>query len=165
MDSLQGARVRYIYCLLSSATLPRLSLNPPLRLVWTSFVLIKLLILGSEVGLTFMSVPRSLQHTLSGHTGPVNVAVYSAGAAKYCLTGGQDRTVRLWNPSTGLDFKCYKAHGYEVLSLSWYISAIYYSIRGHSSILALKIMRDSCLQEGTRPCSTGTYRQDKQFAV
>jgi len=43
--------------------------------------------------------------------------IYSAGA-KYCLSGGQDRTVRLWNPSTGLEIKRYQAHGYEVLSLS-----------------------------------------------
>ena len=34
------------------------------------------------------------------------------------LTGGQDRTVRLWNPSLGTEIKVYSAHGYEVLSLS-----------------------------------------------
>jgi len=44
--------------------------------------------------------------------------IYSAGAAKYCLSGGQDRTVRLWSPNTGLEIKRYQAHGYEVLSLS-----------------------------------------------
>ena len=77
----------------------------------------------SKISSPFMSVPRSLQHTLAGHNGPVNVVIYSAGAAKYCLSGGQDRTVRLWNPSTGLEIKRYQAHGYEVLSLSWYVSA------------------------------------------
>ena len=85
----------------------------------------------SKVSLPFMSVPRSLQHTLAGHTGPVNVVIYSAGAAKYCLSGGQDRTVRLWNPSTGLEIKRYQVHGYEVLSLSWYVAATHCSTRGN----------------------------------
>jgi WD40 repeat protein len=38
--------------------------------------------------------------------------------AKYCLSGGQDRTIRLWNPATGNEIKAYKGHGYEVLSIA-----------------------------------------------
>lgn len=61
---------------------------------------------------------RSLHQTLDSHKGPVHVARYAKGGAKYVLTGGQDRTVRLWNPSTGTEIKTYSAHGYEVLSIS-----------------------------------------------
>jgi len=64
------------------------------------------------------SLPRNLHATLENHKGPVHVARYAKGSAKYVLTGGQDRTVRLWNPSLGTEIKVYAAHGYEVLSLS-----------------------------------------------
>ncbi|PFH50903.1 hypothetical protein AMATHDRAFT_75291 [Amanita thiersii Skay4041] len=63
-------------------------------------------------------LPRSLHVTLDAHKGPVNVARYSKGNAKYILTGGQDRTVRLWNTSTGAEIKVFAAHGYEILTLS-----------------------------------------------
>lgn len=66
-----------------------------------------------------MPCPRTKLHKLEGHTGPVHVATYSKGAALYCLSGGQDRSIRLWNPSKGIEIKAYTAHGYEVLSISW----------------------------------------------
>jgi mitogen-activated protein kinase organizer 1 len=61
---------------------------------------------------------RALHATLENHKGPVHVARYAKGSAKYILTGGQDRVVRLWNPSLGTEIKAYSAHGYEVLSIS-----------------------------------------------
>jgi len=63
---------------------------------------------------------RTVHATLSSHKGPVNVARYSKGSAKYILTGGQDRTVRLWNASLGTEIKAFIAHGYEVLSITVY---------------------------------------------
>ncbi|EEB93276.1 hypothetical protein MPER_08092, partial [Moniliophthora perniciosa FA553] len=50
--------------------------------------------------------------------GPVHVARYAKGTAKYILTGGQDRTVRLFNASLGTEIKAFAAHGYEVLSIT-----------------------------------------------
>ncbi|KAI0344825.1 nuclear mRNA splicing protein [Trametopsis cervina] len=64
------------------------------------------------------ALARDLHTTLSNHKGAVHVARYAKGSAKYVLTGGQDRTVRLWNPSSGVEIKNYAAHGYEVLSIS-----------------------------------------------
>ena len=64
------------------------------------------------------SLPRHLHATLSAHKGPVNVARYAKGAGKYILTGGQDRTVKLWNASSGSEVKTFAAHGYEVLSVT-----------------------------------------------
>ena len=61
---------------------------------------------------------RALHTTLENHKGAVHVARYAKGSAKYLLTGGQDRTVRLWNPSLGTEIKTYLAHGYEALSIS-----------------------------------------------
>jgi len=63
-------------------------------------------------------LPRALHISLENHKGPVHVARYAKGSAKYVLTGGQDRLVRLWNPHLGTEIKSYSAHGYEVLSIS-----------------------------------------------
>lgn len=63
-------------------------------------------------------LPRTLLNVLNNHKGSVNVARYSKGAAKYILTGGHDRTVRLWNADLGSEIKTFAAHGYEVLSLT-----------------------------------------------
>ncbi|KAJ4498123.1 WD40-repeat-containing domain protein [Lentinula lateritia] len=65
-----------------------------------------------------LPLARTLHVTLDGHKGPVNVARYAKGSAKYVLTGGQDRTVRLWNASLGTEIKAFNAHGYEVLSIA-----------------------------------------------
>ncbi|KAH7108186.1 nuclear mRNA splicing protein [Auriculariales sp. MPI-PUGE-AT-0066] len=62
--------------------------------------------------------PRTLHTSLEGHNGSVHVVRYSKGSAAYVMTGGQDRTVRLWNPNTGGEVKAFKAHGYEVLSVT-----------------------------------------------
>ncbi|KAJ2911769.1 hypothetical protein MD484_g8642, partial [Candolleomyces efflorescens] len=64
------------------------------------------------------AIPRDLHVTLNSHKGPVNVARYAKGSAKYILTGGQDRTVRLWNANLGTEIKTFSGHGYEVLSLT-----------------------------------------------
>ncbi|KAL1743485.1 WD40-repeat-containing domain protein [Schizophyllum fasciatum] len=63
-------------------------------------------------------VPRTPHVTLKAHRGPIHVARYAKGSAKYVLTAGQDRTVRLWNAGTGAEIKTYAAHGYEVLGLA-----------------------------------------------
>jgi mitogen-activated protein kinase organizer 1 len=61
--------------------------------------------------------PSKLVHTLEGHTGPVHVVRYNVGS-KYLLSGGQDRTIRLWNASSGKEIKTYKGgHAYEVLGV------------------------------------------------
>jgi len=66
-------------------------------------------------------LPRYLHATLDKHTGIVHVATYAKGAAKYVLTGGADRIIRLWNPSTATEIKAYKGHGYEVLSIAVFV--------------------------------------------
>lgn len=53
---------------------------------------------------------------LKDHTGPVNVVRYN-NDGQYCMTGGHDKTVKLWNPNTGKLIKIYTGHGWEVLSL------------------------------------------------
>ncbi|KAI5118067.1 hypothetical protein M0805_006330 [Coniferiporia weirii] len=64
------------------------------------------------------SLASTLHTTFDKHKGAVHVARYSNGTAKYVLSGGQDRSVRLWNPATGLEIKTYAGHGYEVLSIT-----------------------------------------------
>ena len=70
---------------------------------------------------------RSVHVVLNNHKGAVNVARYAKGSAKYILTGGQDRTVRLWNADLGTEVKTFAAHGYEVLSITVYGSLPLYS--------------------------------------
>ncbi|TIB39330.1 hypothetical protein E3P86_01174 [Wallemia ichthyophaga] len=55
---------------------------------------------------------------LLGHSGPVNVVKFNNNAGRYCLSGGRDRSIRLWNPHTASQVKAYNGHGYEVLGLS-----------------------------------------------
>ena len=62
-------------------------------------------------------LPRTLHTTLANHKGPIHVARYSKGTATYVLTGGADRTIRLWNANLGTEIKTFTAHGYEVLSV------------------------------------------------
>ncbi|KIM92002.1 hypothetical protein PILCRDRAFT_94165 [Piloderma croceum F 1598] len=62
-------------------------------------------------------LPRTLHKTLANHKGPIHVARYSKGTATYVLTGGADRTIRLWNANLGTEIKTFAAHGYEVLSV------------------------------------------------
>ncbi|XP_064899864.1 WD repeat domain-containing protein 83, partial [Columba livia] len=38
-----------------------------------------------------------------------------AADGNYCLTCGADKTLKLWNPRTGVALKSYQGHGYEVL--------------------------------------------------
>lgn len=64
------------------------------------------------------ALARTLHKTLSNHRGTVHVVRYAKGTAKYVLSGGQDRTIRLWNPDLGTEIKKFEAHGYEVLSIS-----------------------------------------------
>lgn len=71
-----------------------------------------------------VSTPRKLHQTLANNKGPVHVARYAKGTAKYVLSGGQDRIVRLWNPELGTEIKRYAAHGYEVLSITVYVFSL-----------------------------------------
>ncbi|RKP24322.1 nuclear mRNA splicing protein [Syncephalis pseudoplumigaleata] len=65
---------------------------------------------------TSLPLPHHKQHTLQGHRGAVNVARYTVDGA-YCLTGGQDKEIRLWNPASGKFIQKYSAHGWEVYDL------------------------------------------------
>ncbi|KAF9092223.1 hypothetical protein BGX23_004493 [Mortierella sp. AD031] len=68
------------------------------------------------------SVPQSLpihvDQVISDATGSqINACLYNT-TGEYILTGGVDRTVRLWNPETRFCIKTYEAHGWEVLDLA-----------------------------------------------
>ncbi|EWC45000.1 hypothetical protein DRE_06280 [Drechslerella stenobrocha 248] len=62
--------------------------------------------------------PSHQAAAISCHVGPVHCVAYSAGSGQYVLSGGQDRKVHLFNPSTATLIQTYDAHGYEVLSLA-----------------------------------------------
>ncbi|KAG0205748.1 WD repeat-containing protein 83 [Mortierella sp. GBA30] len=68
------------------------------------------------------SVPATLpiheDQVVSDATGSqINACQYNT-TGEYILTGGVDRTVRLWNPDTKFCIKSYEAHGWEILDLA-----------------------------------------------
>ena len=54
---------------------------------------------------------------LKGHEGAVHIVRYNSNG-QYCISGGQDRSICLWNPNTGAKIKSYEAHGWEVLDIT-----------------------------------------------
>jgi mitogen-activated protein kinase organizer 1 len=51
-------------------------------------------------------LPSTPTHALSGHEGAI-LAVRFNSAGTYALSCGKDRTLRLWNPHTGVGVKTY----------------------------------------------------------
>ena len=64
-----------------------------------------------------LDLPAGDTATLRGHTGPV-LAVRFNSDGNYCLTCGQDRIIKLWNPAKGLCVKTYVGHGHEVFDVA-----------------------------------------------
>jgi len=54
--------------------------------------------------------------TLEGHQGSVLVVKYNSDGG-YCLSGSQDKTIKLWNPSKGSMVYSFEGHGYSVLDI------------------------------------------------
>jgi mitogen-activated protein kinase organizer 1 len=50
--------------------------------------------------------------------GAVHTLTYSSGSGTYLLSGGADRKINLWNPSTLTNIATYTGQGYEILSLA-----------------------------------------------
>ena len=100
---------------------------------------------------------RTQHAVLDGHRGAVNVARYSKGSAKYVLTGGQDRTVRLWNADLGTEIKTFASHGYEVLSITVYVlPSLYFARVIVNLVKAPRIMPNSRRPVGIVLSSCGT---------
>jgi mitogen-activated protein kinase organizer 1 len=60
--------------------------------------------------------PTSYRKTLEGHSGHVWVVRYNS-KGNYCMSGGQDKSVKLWNPHKGTLVQSYKDHSKEVMDL------------------------------------------------
>jgi len=74
---------------------------------------------------------------LKSHTGAVHVVHYNS-TGQYCLSGGQDRSIILWNPNTGAKIKSYEAHGWEVLDIAIsYDNAKFASVGGDKAVYFL----------------------------
>eukprot|EP01094_Clydonella_sp_ATCC50884_P019855 TRINITY_DN3975_c0_g1_i1.p1 TRINITY_DN3975_c0_g1~~TRINITY_DN3975_c0_g1_i1.p1 ORF type:complete len:304 (-),score=66.57 TRINITY_DN3975_c0_g1_i1:279-1190(-) len=54
---------------------------------------------------------------LEGHTSSVSCCVLNKDGT-YCMSGSQDKTVRLWNPHRHLLIKTYTAHSYDVAAVA-----------------------------------------------
>ncbi|TGZ81179.1 WD40 repeat-like protein [Ascodesmis nigricans] len=65
-----------------------------------------------------MVLPTRKTGALKAHIGAVHCVSYSAGTSTYVLSGGADRKIHLWNPTSTALIQTYSAHGYAVLSLS-----------------------------------------------
>src|SRR5262245_17271715 len=58
----------------------------------------------------------TVRFALQAHKGPAHVARYSSDGT-YCVSGGADKLVRLWNADKGTFVATYDGHGWEVLDL------------------------------------------------
>lgn len=61
-----------------------------------------------------MVLPGVFVRELKGHQGPVRAVRFNVNG-NYCLTCGNDKLLKLWNPYSGVELKSYGGHGYEVL--------------------------------------------------
>ena len=61
-------------------------------------------------------LPTLLARQFDCKQGAVRAVRYSVDG-NYCMTAGQDKTVKLWNPNKGSLLKTYSGHGYEVLDV------------------------------------------------
>jgi mitogen-activated protein kinase organizer 1 len=52
-----------------------------------------------------------------GHQGSVLALKFSSDGS-YCVSGGSDKTLRLWNPHKSLLIKTYTGHGWEIYDLT-----------------------------------------------
>ena len=55
-----------------------------------------------------------IANQLKGHEGSVRSVRFNQDG-NYCMTCGTDKTMKLWNPYSGVLLKSYLGHGYEVL--------------------------------------------------
>jgi|EP01047_Picozoa_sp_COSAG01_P028289 WD40 repeat protein len=97
-------------------------------------------------------LPSRCATALTGHEGAALCVRFNKDGG-YCLSGGADRTVRLWNPHKGFLVKKYCAHAHEVLAVcSSDDNAKLASVGGDKPVRA----------EGVSPpvqaCLTGTHR-------
>ena len=62
-------------------------------------------------------LPTNSQPLVKGHSGPIYVAKFNS-QGEYCMTGSEDRSVCLYNPSKNLMIRNFKnVHNYDVYSL------------------------------------------------
>lgn len=60
----------------------------------------------------------------------INVKLWLvAGNGNYCLSCGQDKSIKLWNPHKGVLIKTYTGHGYEVLDVAVYVLTLLLLLR------------------------------------
>ena len=66
---------------------------------------------------------HTINHFLKNHVVVFLAFCYLCkGAGQYCVTGGSDGDIHLWNPYTGKLIKSYQDHARSVLSLSLFVS-------------------------------------------
>jgi len=65
---------------------------------------------------TFGTFPSKEVICLKGHQGSVHTVKFNTDG-NYCLSGGSDRSIKLWNPHNGKLIKTYLGHGWEVADI------------------------------------------------
>jgi WD40 repeat protein len=88
-----------------------------------------------------------LERTLKGHAKAVLTATLDV-SGEYCFSGGQDRSVVLWNPHRGTLIRRFEdVHGYEVLGLAVQPSnAQFASCGGDRDVFVWDVTAGSCVR-------------------
>lgn len=78
----------------------------------------RVLVLADKGPTVWDAVSGRKLHALQGHSGWVNMAIFSPDGRRV-LTAGKDQTARLWDVSTGAEVRRFTDHDKEVLSVSF----------------------------------------------
>ena len=61
-------------------------------------------------------LPREI-FDLKGHTQSVNVVKYDC-SGDYCISGGADKLVNIWNMNSKIKIKSLEGHGWEIYDIA-----------------------------------------------
>jgi len=68
----------------------------------------------AEISPEYKDIPQTRIREIDCKQGAIRCLQFSVDG-NYCMTGGADKSLKLWNPNRGVMLKNYMGHGYEVL--------------------------------------------------
>lgn len=90
------------------------------------------------------------------------VCYFNVADGQYCLSGSQDKSIKLWNPWKGTLIKTYMGHGWEVLDIDMYVLVVHSlatsrEMNDEQRYLAPMIIHNLHRWEGIDPSTCGTF--------
>jgi mitogen-activated protein kinase organizer 1 len=103
-------------------------------------------------------LPSRKHCTLEGHRGPVNIVKY-ANKGTYCMSGGQDKDVCLWNTERGQLIRKYTGHGRHVQDIAITMdNAMFASCGGDRSVFLWDVSTGATITRLSGHTQASSYR-------